>query len=78
MKLEYSGYRLLPSCAEGGGYLVQDATTNDLVATVIHHPESPRSSRWWVREWDAPARTSWGKYPLLREAAQAGYDERSV
>jgi hypothetical protein len=77
-RLEYNGYRLLPSCAADGGYLVQDTTTNDLVATVVFHPDAPRASRWWMRPYYSAPDASWGKYPLLREAAQAGYDERSV
>lgn len=76
-RLKYNGYRLVPNC--NGGYLVapnapaQDAPA--YVATVRPHPERPR---WWqVRPWDAPKGTAWGNYPTLREAAQAGYDERT-
>jgi hypothetical protein len=74
-QLDYKLFRLLPSCAENGGYLVQKKPTGDLVATVVKHPDAPQSSRWEVREYYAPKDVPGGRHALLREAAEAGYDE---
>jgi hypothetical protein len=77
--MNYTGFHLLPTYAEHGGYLVQEtAGENRLVAVVVKDPEASPAGRWKVRPYNAPDDTAWGRYPTLRDAAQAGYDERTV
>lgn len=74
--LTYSGFTLTPNC--DSGYLVTPERPLPgvaFVAVVKRNPDNPR--QWLMREW-GNHRASWGKYPTMREAAQAGYDERNV
>jgi len=74
-QLDYPLFRLMESCAEYGGYIVQRKRDGALVATVVKHPDARPSERWEVNKYDAPLGTVGGRHALLREAAQAGYDE---
>lgn len=74
-QLDYKMFRLIESCADQGGYLVQRKSDGALVATIIKHPDDPPASRWEVRQYDAPKGDKGGRHRLLREAAEAGYDE---
>lgn len=74
-QLDYPTFRLIPSCAEDGGYLVQAKSTNNLIATIIRHPDDAPAMRWEVRAYYDDSREPGGRHRLLREAADAAMDE---
>jgi predicted NUDIX family NTP pyrophosphohydrolase len=70
VRVKYVGFELIPN--SDGGQLVYVVGAG-MVSVLRKHPDK---ARWWQqRAWDKPD-DSWRSYPTMRQAAQAGYDER--
>jgi hypothetical protein len=74
MQTKFNGFELVPN--ENGGYLVQVPESKEaFIAVCARHETDPKY--WGWRPWDTKKKLT-GKYPTLREAAQAAFDEREV